>query len=107
MNAEHLIRFEAIDWETPKEGVKQKVYTDGNNRMRLLQFHDNFVEEDWCLNGHAGYVLNGEMQIDFNGTIRNYRQGNGLWINHGEESKHKVLIEKGKFVELILFESEK
>ena len=46
------------------------------------------------------------MQIDFNGIIKPYKKGDGLWISQGENSKHKVLIEKGKHVELILFESE-
>ena len=44
------------------------------------------------------------MQIDFNGIIKPYKKGDGLWISQGENSKHKVLIEKGKHVELILFE---
>ena len=46
------------------------------------------------------------MQIDFNGIIKPYKKGDGLWISQGENSKHKVPIEKGKHVELILFESE-
>ncbi len=47
------------------------------------------------------------MEIDFNGPIQPYEKGDGLWIKEGESSKHKVLIEKGKEVELLLFESDK
>lgn len=103
----NLIHFENIDWERPKEGVEQKVYTDGNQQLRLLRFRDSFVEEEWCLNGHVGFVLEGEMDINFNGVITKYKKGNGLWINEGESSKHKVMIEKGKQIELILFETKK
>ena len=101
----NLIHFENLNWESPKEGVEQKIYSVGNKRLRLLKFHDNFVEEEWCLASHVGLVLEGEMKIDFNGVIKNYKKGDGLWINEGESSKHKVLIEKGKQIELILFES--
>lgn len=104
---ENLIHFENIDWEKPKDGVEQKIYSEGNRRMRLLRFRDNFVEEEWCLSGHIGLVLNGEMKIDFKGIIKNYKKGDGLWIEEGETYKHKVMIEKGKHVELILFETEK
>lgn len=71
-----------------------------------MQFFEDFREDDWCLKGHIGFVLNGEMSIDFDGTIMQYKKGDGLWINQGHDSKHKVLIEKGKQIELILFEYE-
>ncbi len=56
---QHLIKFDSLEWETPKSGVTQKVFSDGKFRMRLLRFDEHFVEEDWCLKGHVGYVLEG------------------------------------------------
>lgn len=103
----NLIKFEDLEWNKPKEGVGQKIYTDGKIRIRLLRFNEGFIEEDWCTKGHIGYVLDGEMRIDFNGEIKKYSKGDGLWIIKGENSRHKVMIEKGKQIELVLFESEK
>ena len=100
------IDFQNMEWETPKTGVQQKVYASGHQNIRLLRFYDYFVEDDWCLKGHMGYVLDGEMTIDFNGVIKTYKKGDGLWIEKGEVSKHKASIHKGKYVELILFEAE-
>lgn len=97
-----LIHFNDLEWEQPKEGAEQKVHSVGNKRLRLVRLHDTLIEEAWCLNGHIGFVVAGEMSIDFNGTVVKYQQGDGLWITKGE--RHKVIIEKGKFVELILFE---
>ena len=102
----YLIRFEDLEWTSPKKGVDEKLYSDGNKRMRLVRFNEDFIEEDWCLKGHVGLVLDGEMTIDFNGTTQAYKKGDGLWIREGRSSKHKVVMEKGKYVELILFESE-
>jgi len=102
---EKLLNFKNLNWEKPKKGVEQKVYSDGTVKMRLLRFLDNFVEEEWCLKGHIGFVLNGEMKIDFNGEIKNYSKGDGLWINEGPDSKYKVIIEKGKQIEVILYET--
>ncbi|MCB0707373.1 MAG: hypothetical protein KDC34_18780 [Saprospiraceae bacterium] len=102
---DYLINFEALEWEKPQKGVAQKIFSDGAKRIRLLRFSDEFVETDWCMKGHVGYVLAGEMLVDFNGTLKRFKTGDGLWINEGAPSKHKVSIEKGKQVELILFES--
>jgi hypothetical protein len=104
---DNIIHFESLDWENPKEGVEQKVYSKGKKKMRLLVFQDTFIEEGWCLNGHVGFVLDGEMNVDFSGSIRKYKKGDGIWIDEGKSSKHKVVIEKGKHVELVLFESMK
>lgn len=103
---ENRIVFDHMPWEEPAVGVKQKVYSDGTNKMRLLKFYDDFIESDWCLKGHVGYVLEGEMTVDFDGVLKKYKKGDGLWIKPGSDSKHKAIIEKGKHIELILFESE-
>ena len=102
---ENRVHFKNIDWETPSTGVKQKIFLKGKQRIRLLCFYDDFIEENWCTKGHIGYVTDGEMTVDFNGKKVNFQKGDGLWIENGEKSKHKVTIVKGMFVELILFES--
>jgi quercetin dioxygenase-like cupin family protein len=101
-----LIPFEQMEWERPKAGVAQKVCSDGQNRIRLLRFEEDFVEDAWCEKGHVGYVLKGAMEIEFKGETLAYKAGDGLWIAAGLAAKHKVLIAKGGFVELVLFESE-
>lgn len=100
------VDFNNFEWETPSTGVKQKIFLKGNQRVRLLRFYDDFIEEDWCTKGHIGYVTDGEMTIDFNGEIISYKKGDGLWIESGDNSKHKASIAKGRFVELVLFEKE-
>lgn len=100
-----LIPFEKQPWESVKDGLKQKSYTFKGRRLRILLLGETFKEESWCLNGHVGFVLKGHMRINFNGTVAEYTAGDGLWIEEGEESKHKVMIEKDHEVELLLFEN--
>ncbi len=103
----YKILFNNLEWEKPSTGVELKIVSDGTRSIRLLRFYDDFIENEWCTNGHVGYVLDGEMSVDFNGRLEHYRKGDGLWIEDGVESKHKALIAKGKYVELILFEEVK
>jgi hypothetical protein len=100
----NLIHFKNIPWEHPQNGAKQKVFSKDGKRLRLLRFSDSFTEEDWCTKGHVGFVVSGEMEIQFKDKIEHYQTGDGLWIEKGEDNKHKVKIKKGKLVELILFE---
>ena len=98
------IEFEKIDWEGPATGVRTKEIIQNNQKIRLVEFSEGFIEEDWCTKGHIGYVIEGSMRIDFNGKKVDYKQGDGLMIQEGEEQKHKVLINPGERVLLFLVE---
>jgi len=98
----YLINFKALAWESPAAGVRQKAFIQGGQRIRLVEFSDNFVEADWCRKGHAGYVLEGRLAIDFNGKRVEFKAGDGLWIAEGEP--HKASVARGETALLILFE---
>jgi len=100
-----LIRFSSLEWITPATGARYKEYIQDGQKIRLVEFSEGFVEEDWCTKGHIGYVLEGAMKIDFNGEIANYSKGDALWIEEGDKDKHKVLIGRGERVHLFLVEA--
>ncbi len=102
---ERRIDFEKLKWETPHPGMKQKIYNCEGECIRLVEFSEDFVEENWCLNRHIGVVLEGEMDINFNAEVVHYRKGDGIWTAGGQDNKHKVLIAPGQHVRLLLFEN--
>ncbi len=99
------IQFRNIPWDKPKPKVLQKIYVKEGQQIRLLRFEAGFTEESWCTRGHQGFVLKGAMDVNFNGSFVQYKEGDGIWIKSGESSKHKVAIATDNFVELLLFES--
>ena len=99
-----LIDFQDIDWEAPAPGVQHKAYVKDNQRLRLVEFSDEFVEDSWCTKGHVGYILEGSISIDFDGTLIHFKAGDGLFIQEGKENKHKAKIAKDKKALIILFE---
>ncbi len=101
---EYLIDFKGINWENIEQGVRHKAFIRDNQRIRLVEFSDEFAEKDWCSKGHIGYILEGRLSIDFNGKQVNFESGDGLFIPEGEANKHKGRVSKGEKALCILVE---
>lgn len=85
---QYRVDFEAMPWNTSVAGVRSKVYKQGGKQLRLVEFSKDFVEPDWCTKGHIGCVLDGELEINFNGKFIIFKSGDGLFIPAGDEGKH-------------------
>lgn len=86
---QYRIDFDAIEWESPMAGVRFKAYEQGGMKLRLAEFGRDFVEPDWCVKGHIGYVLEGRLEIDFDGNKISFGPGDGIFIPPGEQHRHK------------------
>lgn len=97
---QYKIDFESMEWESPADGVRFKAYEQDAKKLRLVEFGKEFVEPDWCTKGHIGLLLEGQMEIDFNGEKEVFGPGDGIFIPAGEEHKHKgrVLTDKVKVI---------
>ena len=89
-----------MEWEFPARGARFKAYEQGGRKLRLVEFSKEFVEPDWCTKGHIGYILEGQIEIDFDGEKEVFSPGDGLFIPAGEEHKHKarVITDKVKVI---------
>jgi len=85
----YVIDFELLPWVEPVPGMRFKAFVQGQKKMRIVEFTEEFVEPDWCINGHIGYVIEGEMEVEFEGAVRKYKAGDGLFIPKGDENKHR------------------
>ncbi|KAF5412150.1 MAG: phosrestin [Euryarchaeota archaeon] len=101
---DNLINFKNMDWESPAPGIRYKVYVRDNQRIRLVEFSQDFNEPDWCTRGHVGYVLEGRLTIDFDCELIDFMSGDGIFIPEGEESRHKGTVARGEKALIILFE---
>jgi len=97
---QYKIDFESMEWEVPVDGVKFKAYEQDGKKLRLVEFAKEFVEPDWCTKAHIGYILEGKIEIDFDGKVITFAPGDGIFIPAGPEHKHKgrVLTDKVKAI---------
>ena len=84
------VDFESLPWESPAPGVRFKKCERQGRRLRLAEFTKEFVEPDWCVKGHIGYVLEGVIAVDFHGKEVVFVAGDGLFILPGTEHGHKA-----------------
>lgn len=100
----HLLNFERMPWTEAGKGVRYKAYKYENQQVRLVEFSEGFIEEDWCTHGHVAYVLDGSFATDYSGVLEYYKSGDIVYIPQGETDKHKAVLGKGERVLLLLFE---
>ena len=86
---QHRVRFDSLEWQSSILGARFKVFRKGSKQLRLVEFTSEFVEPDWCEKGHIGYVIQGELEIDFHGQLVRYPEGAGISIPSGAASRHK------------------
>lgn len=52
-------------WMKPGAEGRVKIVTTQGKRFRLMELPAGFDEENWCVKGHDGYVVEGEFLIIF------------------------------------------
>lgn len=87
---EYRILFDELEWQNGIQGARFKVFRSGTKQIRLLEFTSEFIEPDWCEKGHFGFVIQGELEIDFHGSLVKYPKGSGIFIPNGMASAHKA-----------------
>jgi quercetin dioxygenase-like cupin family protein len=87
--ATYRVPFDDLPWQTSPAGVLFKTHPVGGSQLRLLEFTPNLVHPQWCVTGHVGYVVEGELEIEFVGHVERYRAGDGVTIPGGEADKHR------------------
>lgn len=99
----HHISFESMPWDSKARGQRFKVYAEGGRQIRLLELTPEFTEAGWCMKGHAGYILEGILELEFEEDITIFHPGDGFFIPGGEAHKHKARS-LTPLVSMVLFE---
>lgn len=89
---EAKINFAELSWDEPNVGVRSKDVVRNGKKLRLVELTSEFVEHDWCVKGHIGYVLDGELEIIFPGRTERFTAGDGIIIIGGEYERHKAKV---------------
>ena len=91
----YKIDFDSLDWKSPAEAVRFKIIRRNENQVRLIEFTPELSHPEWCITGHAGYVLQGTLEVKFENETLIFSEGDGVLIPDGEKHKHipKAIID--------------
>ncbi|HJR05658.1 MAG TPA: hypothetical protein VJ842_00050 [Pyrinomonadaceae bacterium] len=84
------VDFTSLQWESPAAGTRSKSIIRKGKKLRLVEFTRELIEQEWCVKGHTGYVLEGELEISFNTQAERFTAGDGILISGGERERHKA-----------------
>jgi hypothetical protein len=59
------VPFGEIDWSDDAPGIRAREVDVGGARWAIVEYGAGAGREEWCEEGHRGYVLNGEIQYEF------------------------------------------
>lgn len=77
-----------MDWESSPLSSRFKAFENEGKKARLVEIIKG-AEADWCQTGHIGYVIEGELEIEFKDETLDYKKGDGIFIAAGETEEHK------------------
>jgi quercetin dioxygenase-like cupin family protein len=80
--------FNKIPWQESMAGVRHKYFDQNGIRLRLVEYSKE-MHVHWCDKGHFGYLIEGNMEIEFENSNEIYSAGDGIFLPTGSEHKHK------------------
>jgi quercetin dioxygenase-like cupin family protein len=92
--SEYKLDFSEIEWTEAPNGARFKMFERDGKTIRLVEFAGAFEEIDWCEKAHIGFVVEGDLEIDFGEEKILYTQGDGVFIPPETKHKAKHLSEK-------------
>jgi hypothetical protein len=63
------IAFREMAWAEAGSGARSKQAGAGGQRIRVLEITPDLVHPEWCEKGHAGFVLEGELELRFEDQV--------------------------------------
>jgi uncharacterized cupin superfamily protein len=99
------VELDTIRWQEDRPGARFKSFASGGQRLRLLELSEEFVEDDWCTEGHVVYVLDGELSVELKGAgLTRLQAGDASFLPAGEAGAHRPVLGPGERALLLLFE---
>jgi hypothetical protein len=59
------IDFPSIGWEDDQPGIRSRACRAAGSRWAIVEYSAGVARDDWCADGHRGYVLEGRIEYEF------------------------------------------
>jgi quercetin dioxygenase-like cupin family protein len=85
MSEPQVVPFPAAAFEPAAPGIASRAVLVNGVRWALVQYEPGVLREEWCEEGHSGYVLEGAVTYEFRdgGPALAVRGGEGFTLPDG------------------------
>jgi hypothetical protein len=66
MDEPRKVPFGELDWVEDVPGIRAGEAEVGGARWAIVEYGEGARREEWCEEGHRGYVVRGEIEYEFN-----------------------------------------
>lgn len=83
--ADELVDLAGTGWEADAPGIRARARTAAGSRWAIVEYGPAAAREEWCTDGHRGYVLDGAIEYEFDdgGEPLAARAGQGFVLAAG------------------------
>jgi hypothetical protein len=65
MDGPQRLPFDELPWAEDAPGIRAREADLGGARWATVEYGEGVGREEWCEEGHRGYVLTGEIEYEF------------------------------------------
>jgi uncharacterized cupin superfamily protein len=76
------VPFEELSWAEDAPGIRAREVDVGGARWAMVEYGAGAAREEWCEEGHRGFVLTGEIEYEFDDGSEPLRAGEGEALFH-------------------------
>jgi hypothetical protein len=59
------VQFERMEWHDDAPGIRTQETTVDGSRWAMVEYGVGVGRSDWCLDGHRGFVVSGDIEYEF------------------------------------------
>lgn len=77
MDEPRTVPFGELDWADDAPGIQAREAEVGGARWAIVEYGVGAGREEWCEEGHRGYVVRGEIEYEFDDGRKPLRASEG------------------------------
>jgi cupin domain len=79
------VDFGSIAWEDDGPGIRARAAQAAGSRWAIVEYGPGALRDEWCTDGHRGYVLEGAIEYEFEDSspALAFGQGQGFVLAAG------------------------
>lgn len=85
MSAGGKIEFDSIGWADDQPDIHSRAENALGQRWAVVEYEAGAAREEWCTDGHRGYVLAGQIEYEFDdgSAPLHVDEGQGFYLDGG------------------------